>query len=67
MLVAEVGRVMVEVAHEVIVVTDSSKLGRVGFTPIVPLNAIHCLITDTDAPTSLVDQIQSLGIQVRLV
>jgi len=66
MLVAEVGRMMVEVARQVIVVTDSSKLGRVGFTQIVPLDAIDILITDKNAPAELVEQIRDLGIEVLL-
>jgi DeoR/GlpR family transcriptional regulator of sugar metabolism len=67
MLVAEVGRIMVEVARQVIAVTDSSKLGRAGFTQIVPVERIHMLVTDTGAPPDLVEQIRSLGIQVILV
>jgi len=66
MLVAEVGRMMVEVARQVIVVTDSSKLGRVGFTQIIPLDAIDILITDKNAPAELVEQIRNLGIEVLL-
>lgn len=64
MLVADVGRAMVEVAREVIVVADSSKLGRVGFTQIVPLNLIHVLITDPQAPPELIDSIKAIGIKV---
>lgn len=67
MLIAEVGRVMAEVAREVIAVADSSKLGRVGFTPIVPLNAIHKLVTDSGAPATLVEEIRAAGIEVILV
>lgn len=64
MLIAEVGRVMAEVAREVIAVADSSKLGRVGFTPIVPLNAIHKLITNSGAPLQLIEEIRAAGIEV---
>jgi len=67
MLIAEVGRVMAEVAREVIAVADSTKLGRVGFTPIVPLNAVHTLVTDSGAPEELVNEIRAAGIQVLLV
>ncbi len=67
MLIAEVGRVMAEVAREVIAVADSSKLGRVGFTPIVPLNAIHKLFTDSGAPATLVEEIRAAGIEVIVV
>lgn len=67
MLIAEVGRVMAEVARQVIAVADSTKLGRVGFTPIVPLNSIHTLVTDTGAPPELVREIREAGIEVVLV
>ncbi len=67
MLIAEVGRVMAEVAREVIAVADSSKLGRVGFTPIVPLNAVHKLITDAAAPAKLLNEIRAAGIEVIVV
>lgn len=67
MLIAEVGRVMAEVAHEVIAVADSSKLGRVGFTPIVPLNQVQKLITDSGASTTLLDEIRATGIEVIVV
>lgn len=67
MLVAEVERAMVEVARQVIVVADSSKLGRVGFTQIAPLSAVQRLITDADAPPDLVAEIQEAGVQVTLV
>jgi DeoR/GlpR family transcriptional regulator of sugar metabolism len=64
MLIAEVGRVMAEVAYEVIAVADSSKLGRVGFTPIVPLSAVHKLVTDSGAPADLLDEFRTAGIEV---
>lgn len=67
MLIAEVGRVMAEVAHEVIAVADSSKLGRIGFTPIVPLKQVQKLITDSGAPAALLDEIRAAGIEVILV
>ena len=67
MLIAEVGRVMAEVGTEVIAVADGSKLGRVGFTPIVPLNVIHKLVTDSSAPPQLVAEIRATGIEVIVV
>jgi DeoR/GlpR family transcriptional regulator of sugar metabolism len=67
MLIAEVGRVMAEVAHEVIAVADSSKLGRIGFTPIVPLKQVQKLITDSGAPAALLDEIRAVGIEVIIV
>jgi DeoR/GlpR family transcriptional regulator of sugar metabolism len=66
-LIAEVGGVMAEVARQVIVVADASKLGRVGFTPIVPLSRAHKLITDSNAPALLLDEIRAAGVQVIVV
>jgi DeoR/GlpR family transcriptional regulator of sugar metabolism len=66
-LVAEVDRLMVERSRQVILVTDSSKIGRVGFVPVKPVGAFHTLITDTNAPASFVQAIQQMGVEVILV
>ena len=42
-------RAMVRQAREVIVVADSSKLGRVSSSLICPLSEVHTLVTDTGA------------------
>lgn len=66
-LIAEVGRKMAERAEQVIVLADSSKLGRAGFVPIIPLDEIDLLITDGEAPRPTIDQLQAHGIKVQLV
>jgi len=66
-LMAEVDRKMVEHSRQVILVTDSSKLGRVGFVPIGSMSSIHILITDTNAPPDIIQSIRDLGVQVMLV
>jgi DeoR/GlpR family transcriptional regulator of sugar metabolism len=66
-LMAEVDRMMVEHSRQIILVTDSSKFGRVGFVPIKPANAIHTLITDTNAPPDIVQAIRDMGVEVLLV
>lgn len=66
-LMAEIDRLMAERARQVIVVTDSSKLGRAGFVPIIPVKQIHLLITDTQAPADMVAAIRAEGVEVRLV
>ena len=66
-LMAEVDRLMVERARQVILVADSSKLGRVGFVPIRPLSSIHTLLTDEKAPSDLVRSIRDIGVEVVLV
>jgi DeoR/GlpR family transcriptional regulator of sugar metabolism len=66
-LMAEVDRLMVEKARQIILVTDSSKIGRVGFVPVKPVNAFHILITDTNAPTDIIKAIRDMGVEVILV
>ncbi len=66
-LMAELNRHMAERARQVILVTDSSKLGRAGFEPIVPVDRVHRLVTDVGAPPDLVKALEAAGIQVDLV
>jgi len=66
-LMAEVDRMMVERSRQVILVTDSSKLGRVGFVPVKPISAFHMLITDTHAPPDIIQSIRNAGVEVILV
>lgn len=66
-LMAEVDRLMTERSRKAILVTDSSKLGRIGFVPIKPLSAFQMIITDSDAPAEIVETIRGQGIEVILV
>ena len=63
-LMAEVGSAMAARARRVVVVADSTKLGRSGFTPIVALEAVNVLVTDEGADPDLTAQIRDLGIEV---
>jgi DeoR family transcriptional regulator of aga operon len=66
-LMAEVDRMMVERSRQVVMVTDSSKLGRIGFVPIKPASAIHTIITDMNAPAEIVAALRGRGVEVILV
>ena len=66
-LEAEVDRAMVQAATEVIVVSDSSKIGGIGLATIMPVSGIDKLITDTEAPMDFVAALRELGIEVILV
>lgn len=66
-LMAEVDRMMAEHARQVILVIDSSKIGRVGFVPIKPLRGIYMLVTDSNAPDDLIRSIRDMGVEVVLV
>ncbi len=63
-LMAEVDRMMTEHARQVILVLDSSKIGRVGFVPIKPLSGIHTLVTDMNAPEGEIQSIRGMGVEV---
>jgi DeoR/GlpR family transcriptional regulator of sugar metabolism len=65
-LVAEVGATMASQSRRVVAVTDSTKLGRRGFTRIVPLSAVDVLVTDGDASPATVAAIRAVGIEVLL-
>lgn len=65
-LIAEVGATMAVRARRVVALADSSKLGRSGFTTIVPLSQVNVLITDAGAPAELVATIRASGVEVIL-
>jgi DeoR/GlpR family transcriptional regulator of sugar metabolism len=65
-LEAEVDRAMVSSANEVIVVSDSSKIGLIGLVTIMPVTHINKLITDTDAPPDFVASLRDQGVEVIL-
>jgi DeoR/GlpR family transcriptional regulator of sugar metabolism len=66
-LMAEVDRMMVERSNRAILVTDSSKFGRVGFVPVTSVQSFQTIITDTNAPVDVIDSIRNLGVEVILV
>jgi DeoR/GlpR family transcriptional regulator of sugar metabolism len=66
-LEAEVDRAMVRAAAEIIVVADSSKIGGIGLTTILPLERVHKLITDEGAPAGFVSALRAAGVDVILV
>jgi DeoR/GlpR family transcriptional regulator of sugar metabolism len=65
-LVAEVGAAAAARARRVVAVADASKLGRQGFTPIVPLAAVDVLITDRGADPVRVAEFRDAGVEVVL-
>jgi DeoR/GlpR family transcriptional regulator of sugar metabolism len=65
-LIAEIGAIMIERARRTVVVADSTKIGRAGFTPIVPIRAVDVLVTDTDADPGEVSALRALGVEVIL-
>jgi len=66
-LMAEVDRLMAEQSRKVVLITDSSKIGRMGFVPVKPVNAFDVIITDDKAPTDFVQQARDAGVEIVLV
>ena len=58
---AHTNRTMIERARSVVVVADSSKLGRVAFAQICALDAVDELITDEDAPAAMLARADGRG------
>jgi len=63
---AAVSLAMLRNAKRVIVVADSKKIGNVSPALICPLSAIHVLVTDTDIPREVHDELVARGIEVIL-
>jgi DeoR family transcriptional regulator, aga operon transcriptional repressor len=63
---AAVSLAMLRNAKRVIVVADSKKIGIVSPALICPFSAIHVLVTDTDIPKEVHDELVGRGIEVIL-
>jgi DeoR family transcriptional regulator of aga operon len=67
MLGSQVDALMIQIAREVTIVADASKIGRRGLAVIAKTTAIHRLITNRAADPQLIEKIRALGIAVELV
>lgn len=63
-LVAEIGSTIVRQAAKSIVVADSTKIGRRGFTEIAPIDSVNVLVTDADANKDELARLRDAGIEV---
>lgn len=64
---ARVNQRMIDAAQKVILLTDSSKFGKRGFCKICDVNRINHIITDSAAPTQIVEMLRERDIEVTLV
>jgi len=64
---AHTNSVLLARARSVVVVADSSKLGRTAFARISPLDAVDELITDWEADPECVAELREAGLRVTLV
>lgn len=61
---ADLNREMIKAAQKAIVLADSSKFRRRGFSKIATLDEIDLVITDTGIPDTVASQVESLGIEL---
>ena len=64
---AEVKRAMIEIASEIIVLCDSTKIGNNGFAQVAPVTSIHRLITDDGIADGDIADFEAQGIVVDVV
>lgn len=64
---ANLNRRMIDCAQKVIVLTDSSKFGRKGFSKICDIDLVNQIITDEGIPTHTYEQLTDQGIEVTIV
>ena len=51
----------------IVAVTDSRKIGRVGFAPFLPITSLDALVTDRDADALELDGVRAAGVEVVVV
>lgn len=61
---AELNKVMMKAAQKVIVLADSSKFMRRGFSKIADLNDIDLIITDSGIPLAMRERLEEHGIEL---
>ncbi|MQA61448.1 MAG: DeoR family transcriptional regulator [Actinophytocola sp.] len=61
---ARINTLMVSRARQVVVVADSSKLGKHAFARICPIDDVDVLVTDSDAPEPVTARFEEAGLRV---
>ncbi|MBE6182203.1 MAG: DeoR/GlpR transcriptional regulator [Rikenellaceae bacterium] len=67
MMEASLNRAMIDAAQKVIVLADSSKFGRRGFSKICGIEDVDLVITDSGTPKLFLDKLREQGIEVWVV
>ncbi len=65
--VAAIKRALIARCRQVIAVLDASKWGRIGLATFASVQDLDLVLTDAEAPESLVNQVRALGVDVRVV
>jgi DeoR/GlpR family transcriptional regulator of sugar metabolism len=63
---AQIKRSMVAAAREVIAIVDHTKWGRAAFATFCPTDKIALVVSDADAPASMIRELTGRGIDIRL-
>ena len=64
---ADLNREMMHIAQKTIVLADSSKFRRRGFSKIANIEDVDIIITDSGIPKSIAQQLEDLGIELIIV
>lgn len=59
-------RAILNMASQVIIVADHTKLGRTSTAFLAPISRVHTLVTDSGAPPELVERFRQAGVRVVL-
>jgi DeoR family transcriptional regulator of aga operon len=51
-------------SRSVVVLADATKIGRIALAGVTPLSQVDVLVTDTRAPESVLERIESAGCRV---
>ncbi|GCE12880.1 DeoR/GlpR family DNA-binding transcription regulator [Tengunoibacter tsumagoiensis] len=62
----ELKRAVVESAREIVGIVDHSKWGQLALATFCPLDRLKYVITDTAAPSEMVEAVRQRGVEVRL-
>lgn len=66
-LEASLNKVMIECSQKLVVLADSSKFGRKGFSRICGLDSVDEIITDGDISARTVQELEARGVKVTVV
>ena len=61
---AELNKVMMRAAQKVIVLADSSKFMRRGFSKIADIGEVDLIITDSGVPVAMRERLEERGIEL---
>lgn len=67
MMEANLNRMMMDAAQQTVLLVDSSKFGKKGFSKICDCDKIDRIITDDKIPQMYLESLQDLGIEVTVV